>query len=52
MLDTVAGVKAEVGVQRDSHDFTGSIQRGHLVYDTHLWVESGLVGIRGEECHA
>ena len=44
-LDTVEGVRAEgeVGVQRDSHDFRGSVQWGHLVTELHLWVEPGLV---------
>ena len=46
-LDTVASVMAEgeVGVQRDSQDFRGSVQRGHLISDMHLWVEPGLVDI-------
>ena len=40
--------KGEVCVQRDSQDFRGSTQRGHLVSDTHLWVEPGMMCSGGE----
>ena len=43
----LASVRAEgeVGVQRDTLDFRGSVQRGHRVANSHLKVESGLVGV-------
>ena len=44
--------QGEVAVQRDTHHFRGSVQQGHLVTDSHLREESGLVGVRGEQCHA
>ena len=45
-LDPVAVMRAEgeVGVQRDSLDYTGSVQQGSLFSDSYLWVEPGLVG--------
>ena len=46
------GSESEVGVQRDTNDLWGSVQRGHSVTDSHLMMESGLVGVRGEQCHA
>ena len=50
-IDKIARMrgKDEMGVQRDSQDFRSSIQRGHHVTDSHLWVEPGPVGIRGEQ---
>ena len=44
--------QGEVGVQRDTQDFKGSVQRSHCVADSHLRVESGLVGIGCEQGHA
>ena len=44
--------KGEVGVQRDTQDLGGSVQRSHCVADSHLWVESGLVGIGCEQGYA
>ena len=53
-LDTVTGMrdKGDVGFQRDNQYFRGSVQRGHLVSDFHLWVVPELVSIRGEQYHA
>ena len=44
--------EGKVGVQHDSEDFRGPVQRGHLVANSHLWVEQGVEGIRSERCHA
>ena len=44
--------EVEMGVQFDTKDFWCSVQRGHRVTDSHLRVESGLVGVGGEQCHA
>ena len=44
--------KGEVGVQLDTQDFKGSVQRSHRITNSHLRVESGLVGIGSEQCHA
>ena len=44
-------VKAEVGVQPDTQDFRGSVQRSPCIVDLHLRVELGLVGVRCEQCH-
>ena len=53
-LDIVAGMLAEgeVGVQRDTQDFRCPVQRSHCVANSHLRVESGLVGIGCEQGHA
>ena len=53
-LDTVASVRAEgeVGVQRGTQEFWGPVQRIYCVTDSHLRVESGLVGIGCEQGHA
>ena len=53
-LDTIASVRAkgEVGVQRDTQGFRGPVQRSHCITDSHLRVESGLVGIGCEEVHS
>ena len=48
-LDTVAGAEGEVG---DTQDFSGYVQRSHCVADSHMRVESGLVGIGCEQGHA
>ena len=50
---TMTGMRAkgEVGVQRDRQDLIGSVQRGNLIPDLHLWVEPGLVGVQGEQRH-
>ena len=47
-LDTIAGARAvdEMGIKHDAQDFRGSVLRGHLVTNLHLWVEPGKVGIR------
>ena len=47
-LDTIAGAKAvdEMGIKHDAQDFRSSVLRGHLVTNSHLWVEPGLVFIR------
>ena len=47
-LDTIAGARAvdEMGIKHDAQDFRGSVLRGHLLTNSHLWVEPGLVGIR------
>ena len=42
----------EVGVQRDTRAFRGSVQRGHCVSDSHLRVEPGVVGIPSEQGQA
>ena len=46
------GFKGE-GVQGcgQPQDFRGSVQQGHIVSDSHLWVKPGLVGIRGKQSH-
>ena len=46
--DTIVGMRAEgqVGVQRDTQGFRGSVQLSHWVADLHLRVESGLVRVR------
>ena len=44
--------EGEVGVQSDTQDFRSSVQWVHHVADSHLRVERGLEGIRGEQCHA
>ena len=44
--------EGEVGVQRDTQDFRGPVQRSHCVADSHLRLESGLVGIRCKQGHA
>ena len=46
------GAEGEVGVQRDTQDIRGSVQRSHHITDSHLKVESGLVGIGSEQGHA
>ena len=53
-LNTVASVRpeGEVGVQRDTQDLRGSVQQGHRVANSHLRVESGLMGVKAEQCHA
>ena len=37
---------------RNAQDFRGSVQRDHLVSESHLWVKPELVGIRGEQSHS
>ena len=44
--------EGEVGVQRDTQDFTSSVQQSHHITDSNLGVESALVGVRGEQGHA
>ena len=54
-FDTVASIRAEseVGVQHDNQDFSGSVQQGNHVANSHLRVEPGLVGgAWGEQHHA
>ena len=46
------GAEGGVGIQRDFQDFKGSVQRGHLVTDSHLWVDPGQVGVRSEQSNA
>ena len=41
--------EGEIGFQRATLGFWGSLQRDHLVIDSHLWLEPGLVDIRGEQ---
>ena len=54
LLNAITCMRAEgeVGVQRDTQDFRGSLQWCHQVANRHLRVEPGLVGVRGEHCHA
>ena len=40
-----------MGVQRDTQDFNGFIQRSHSVTNSHLRMESGLLGAVSEQCH-
>ena len=39
-----APLRQEVGVQRDTQDIRGPVQQSHCVTDSHLRMESGLVG--------
>ena len=51
---TIAGMsdECELGFQHYAQNFRVSVQRSHLVTDSHLWVEPELVGIRSEQSHA
>ena len=53
LIQLQSGVKAEgeMGLQSDGQNFRGSLQRGHLVFNLHLWVETGLMAIRGKQSH-
>ena len=53
-LDAIAGMRAEceVGVQRDTQNFRGSVQLTHHITNSHFRVESGLAGVESEQCHS
>ena len=53
LIQLQSGVKAEgeMGLQSDGQNFSCSLQRGHLVFNLHLWVETGLMAIRGKQSH-
>ena len=46
---TQSRAKSEAAVQRDTQDFMGSVQWGHLVSNSHLWVNPGLLGVLCEQ---